>query len=157
VTAAVGRPVLDLFGISIPAFRVAGGLVLLLVAFSMMNARPSPTRHTKEEAVEAQDRGGAVVPLAIPLLVGPGALSLVIVTAHQVGGLRGFVTVAAGVLLSALVVWLILRFAGPLAALLGRTGMNVIGRLMGILLAAIAVELLATGLAGLLPGLGQPP
>jgi multiple antibiotic resistance protein len=154
--AAVGQQVLDVFGITIPAFRVTGGLVLIFIAFSMLNAQASMFKHTKEETVDAQDRGNvAIVPLGIPLLVGPGSISLVIVTIHQSAGWEGFLMVLSAALLAAALVWMTFRFALPLERFLGRTGMNVVTRLMGIILAAIAIELIATGILELLPGLGK--
>jgi multiple antibiotic resistance protein len=156
--AAVGQEILDVFGITIPAFRVTGGLVLLLIAFSMLNAQANSFKHTKEEAVPAQDQGNvAIVPLAIPLLVGPGSISLVIVTMHQFNDWQGFLMVISAALFAAALVWVTLHFALPLGAFLGQTGLNVVTRLMGIILAAIAIELMATGLLELLPGLGKKP
>jgi multiple antibiotic resistance protein len=156
--AAVGQEILSVFGITIGAFRVTGGLVLLLIAFSMLNAQPHRFKHTKEEAAQDPDQGNvAIVPLAIPLLVGPGSISLVIVTIHQFNDWQGFLMVICAAVLAAALVWITLRFALPLEALLGQTGLNIVTRLMGIILAAIAIELIATGLLELLPGLGKKP
>src|SRR5262249_29883860 len=135
--AAVGQSLLDFFGITLPAFKVAGGLIIILIAFSMLHARPSSLKHTKDEAAEAVGKEVAIVPLAIPFLAGPGAISIVIVTTHHLGGLIGFTTVGCAVVLLVVLLWVTLRFAVPVGAFLGQTGMNVITRLMGILLAAI--------------------
>ncbi len=151
-----GNAVLNLFGISISAFRVGGGILLLLVAVSMFHAERS--RQTPEEAIEAGERGGlAVVPLAVPLLSGPGAISTMIIYSAQGEGPAHTAILAGGSLLLGLIVWGSLRLAVPIGSLLGRTGINIVTRLMSLLLAAIAVEFIVGGLGALLPGLLSPP
>lgn len=151
-----GNAVLNLFGISISAFRVGGGILLLLVAVSMFHAERS--RQTPEEAIEAGERGGlAVVPLAVPLLSGPGAISTMIIYSAQGEGPAHTAVLAGGSLLLGLIVWVSLRLAVPIGSLLGRTGINIVTRLMSLLLAAIAVEFIVGGLGALLPGLLSPP
>ncbi len=149
-----GELLLQLLGISLPAFRVGGGLLILLMAVSMMHAHLSAGRQTREEADEAGTRADvAVVPLAMPLLSGPGAISLVIVEAHQAGGWTGKLLLSLVVLAVAAAVWAVLRLAGPLGERLGVTGLNIATRVMGLLLAAIAVQMIAAGLRELFPGL----
>ncbi len=149
-----GEPVLSLFGISISAFRVGGGLLILLMAIEMLNARQGRTRHTDEEDVEAlQAESIAVVPLAIPLMAGPGAISLVIVTANRARDWVDVVALALSCLATALLVWICLRLADAIRRLLGATGINIATRVMGMILAAIGVELIATGFKELFPGL----
>ncbi|MEW6050119.1 MAG: MarC family protein [Candidatus Zixiibacteriota bacterium] len=141
-----GKPMLDFFGIRIASFRVAGGILVFMTALSMMNAKISGSKQSPEEAKEAEHKENvAVVPLAVPLLAGPAAISTVIIYAHAGAGwgFRGFLGLC--VLLVALVVWLCLRLSIPLSSKLGRTGLNNLTRLMGLLLAAIAVEFVATG------------
>jgi len=151
-TALVGDAVLNFFGIEIASFQVAGGILILLVGLSMVNAQPPSSRQTREEQEEAEQKANvAVVPLAIPLLAGPGAMSTVIIYAdrvthwYQLGWLVG-----AGVLLGALT-WLTLNLAVPISRLLGKTGINIATRLMGLLLMAISVEFMVDGLTKLLP------
>lgn len=153
-SALIGEMLLRFFGISISSFRVSGGILLMLMAIAMMQARPSRSRQTPEEAAEAEEKDNiAVVPLAIPLLAGPGAISTVIIyTSQSNNPLHYLVIMVSGIVVAALV-WLALKSAEPVARMLGRTGINIAMRLMGILLAAIAVEFMASGLAGLLPGL----
>lgn len=154
-TAAIaGEALLQAFGISIAAFRVAGGILILLMAIAMLHAQVGGTRHTNEEASEAASKEQTgVVPLGIPLLAGPGAISTVIIYAHQhqqwewIGILLGEIT------LLALLVWLTLYLAEYLARWLGTTGLNIASRIMGLLLAAIAVGFITEGLKVLLPGL----
>ncbi len=149
-----GDAVLTFFGIGIPAFRAAGGLLILLMAIAMLHARRSHARQSPEEADEAGERESiAVVPLAIPLMAGPGAISLVIVDAHQLSHWGERLILSAGVAVVAVVTWAVLRLATPIGARLGVTGLNIFTRLMGLLLSAIGIQMMALGLATLLPGL----
>jgi multiple antibiotic resistance protein len=149
-----GEPILRLFGISIPAFRVGGGILILLMALEMLKANPGRTRHTAEEDAEALEADSiAVVPLAIPLMAGPGAISLVIVTANRANDAVDFAALTVSCLLTALSVWICLRLAGPIRRLMGATGINIGTRVMGMLLTAIGVELITTGTRELFPGL----
>jgi multiple antibiotic resistance protein len=151
-----GNSVLYMFGISIASFRVGGGILLLLVAVSMFHARRS--RQTPEEVIEASERGGlAVVPLAVPLLSGPGAISTMIIYSAQGQGPAHMAILAAGSILVGVIVWVSLRLAVPIGNILGRTGINIVTRLMSLLLAAIAVEFIVGGLGKLLPGLLSSP
>jgi multiple antibiotic resistance protein len=152
-----GDNVLRLFGVSIASFRVGGGILLLLMAISMFHAEQSRSRQTPEEAVEAEERTGvAVVPLAIPLLSGPGAIStMIIYTTQGKGPVHIAIMIGVSLLLAA-IVWVSLRLAIPIGGVLGRTGINIATRLMSLLLAAIAVEFIAGGIVQLLPGLLTP-
>ncbi len=147
VTSAwVGDGILKFFGISIDAFRVGGGILILLMAVDMMHARPSRAKRTSEEHDEAQSKESvAIVPLAIPLLAGPGAISTVILDAHNLGGATERVVLTFIILLVALSVWLALYLATPISKWLGKTGNNILVRLMGLILMAIAVEFIITG------------
>jgi multiple antibiotic resistance protein len=148
----IGDPLLQFFGIGIPSFRVGGGILILLMAIAMLNANSLSTRYTPEEAQEIQDKNNiAVVPLAIPMLAGPGAISTIIIYAHKAQTLWD----VGALLLSALVVAgsvaVALHLADPIAAKIGRTGINISTRIMGLILAAIAVEFIAGGILQLLP------
>ncbi len=152
-SALGGRVLLRLFGISVPAFQVGGGILILLMAIAMLHARMSGARHTDEEADEAQGKDQVgVVPLGIPLLAGPGAISTVIIYA-QGGGWLSTGVLLAEIWLVAGLVWLSLHLGEGLARVLGSTGMNIATRIMGLLLAAIAVGFVTSGLKTLLPGL----
>jgi len=155
VSAMVGEQLLGLFGITIASFKVGGAILILLLAISMMHAAPSGERQTPEEAKEAEYKESiAVVPLAIPLLSGPGAISTTIIYAAQSPSLAHVGGVIACCLLVALTTWVALRAATPIGSRLGKTGINVVIRIMGLLLAAVAVEIFASGIVVLLPGLG---
>ena len=155
VSAMVGEHLLGLFGITIASFKVGGAILILLIAISMMHAAPSGERQTPEEAKEAEDKESiAVVPLALPLLSGPGAISTTIIYAAQSPSLAHLGAVVACCLLVAITTWVALRAATPIGGRLGKTGINVVIRIMGLLLAAVAVEIFAGGIVVLLPGLG---
>ena len=154
VAALIGKPILALFGITIASFKVGGAILILLMAISMMHATPGRVKQTPEEASEAAEKENiAVVPLAIPLLSGPGAISTTIVYATATSSPLHVAIIVLCCLLVALATWLALRLATPLSIRLGQTGVNIAIRLMGLLLAAVAVEILASGLVVLLPGL----
>jgi len=153
----LGGRILLFFGISISAFRVAGGVLLLLMAIAMLQASPSATRYTPEETADAEDReGAAVVPIAMPLLAGPGSISTAVLWSEQCRNLgdKGVLVLAS--LVVAVSVWVSLVLADRIGQRLGRTGINVLTRLMGLLLAAIAIEFVVDGLGQLLPGLAAP-
>ena len=151
-----GELILSFFGIGIPAFRTGGGLLILLMAIAMMHAKRSSSRQTAEEADEAENKDDiAVVPLAMPLLAGPGAISLVIIEAHQVSEITGRLVLSASIVLVAATILFTLRLATPIGDRLGVTGLNIATRIMGLLLSAIAIQMIATGLTKLLPGLAS--
>lgn len=155
LSALLGEYLLGFFGITIASFKVGGAILILLIAISMMHAAPSGERQTPEEAKEAEDKESiAVVPLALPLLSGPGAISTTIIYAAQSPSFAHLGGVIACCLLVAIVTWLALGAATPIGARLGKTGINIVIRIMGLLLAAVAVEIFAGGIVVLLPGLG---
>lgn len=154
LSAIAGEPLLAFFGITIASFKVGGAILILLLAISMMHAAPTREKQTPEEAREAEDKESiAVVPLAIPLLAGPGAMSTTIIFATaQSSPLHVGVIIVCCVLVS-LLTYIALRAAATVSRLLGRTGVNIAIRIMGLLLAAVAVEIFASGITTLLPGL----
>lgn len=153
VAALVGEALLDLIGASLPAFRVGGGLVLLLMALAMLNAQVGGVRQSKAEAAELeQGELQGVVPIAIPLLAGPGAISTAIIAAEG-GGVAHQTVIILCIAIVCAVVWLALRTAHRVARRMGTTGMNVATRILGLLLAAMAVQTMAVGLKALFPGL----
>jgi multiple antibiotic resistance protein len=151
-----GEALLKLIGASIPAFQVGGGLVLLLMALSMLNAQAGSMRQSSAEAAELESgEQFGVVPLAVPLLAGPGAISTAIIAA-QPGGAAHATALIGCVALVCLLLWGVLRLADAVGPRMGRTGLNIITRLLGLLLAAIAIQTMAEGLRVLFPGLSSP-
>lgn len=126
----------------------------MLIAINMFNAQLSWSKATPEETKEAEQKADiAVVPLAMPILSGPGAISTVIIFANQSSSWAHKGLLVASCVMVGITVWITLRMAIPIGAWLGKTGINIVTRLMGVLLAAIAVEIIAAGLSKLLPGL----
>jgi multiple antibiotic resistance protein len=157
LAAWTGNLVFEIFMIRLASFRVGGGILLLMVAISMLHAAIHESKQTAEEAREAQTRDTvAVVPLAIPLLAGPGAMSLVIVDARQAESWQEKVILNLAVVLVAVFVWIALRSADVIGKYLGATGMNIVTRMMGLILSAVAIELIAAGALDLFPGLRGP-
>lgn len=153
-SALVGTAILDLFGISIPSFLIGGGILFLLLAISMLQAKESGIRQTPDEAEEALEKEAiAIVPLAIPLLAGPGAITSMIIATHgSPGTIYDLVLLGPAAIVGA-AVWGTLVGAEKILAALGRTGMNIITRIMGLIIAAIAVEFIYRGVIGLFPKL----
>lgn len=152
--AILGLHLLEFFGISLASFQVGGGLLLMTSALSMINAQPAEARANAEEIQGAGLKDSiAVVPLTIPLLTGPATMSTVVIyadqakTAFQLLTLVGYGVVVAGATA------LCFSLATPIARVLGQTGINVMTRLMGLILAALAVEVMTNGLHKLFPGL----
>ena len=148
----VGDQILAFFDISIPSFQAGGGILLLLMAISMMHG------HRSAQAAEAEhfsaDRDAiAIVPLSIPLLAGPGAISSMIIAAEQSNGFLGHIWLIVPVAIVSLLVWGILMLSFAIASRLGTIGINIVTRLMGLILAAMAIEFIAHGLGSLFPGL----
>jgi multiple antibiotic resistance protein len=149
----LGDQILNFFSISIPSFQVGGGILLMLIAISMMHGKQSGTRQTPEEAQTLAEREViAIVPLSIPLLAGPGAISQMIISAQQYPTLVGHIALIVPILGICLIIWLVLRLSEAIAKRLGPIGINIVTRLMGLILAAMAVEFIAHGLTGLFPG-----
>ncbi|MCX7239652.1 MAG: MarC family protein [Burkholderiales bacterium] len=158
VSALLGLHLLEFFGISLASFQVGGGMLLLTSALNMLNAQPAEAKtstHELEDGAEKAAMGAsiAVVPLTIPLLTGPATISTVVIYAEkaktfwQLGTLVGYGVVVA------LATALCFALAQPIARVLGKTGINVMTRLMGLILAALAVEVMSDGLAKLFPAL----
>ena len=154
--ALLGEQIIKFFGISTASLQVAGGLLILLMSLSMLNAQPSGAKTTAEERDEAEHKDTiGVVPLGIPLLTGPGAMSTVIVLAGKSHHASDYAAlIGSGVVIAALV-WLTLQMAQPIARFMGRTGINIATRIMGLLVAAVAVEFIVEGLKTMLPVLGH--
>lgn len=155
VALFMGEALLRFFGISLDSFRVAGGILIVLMAMSMLHGGMSPAKQTSEEAQDAEDKEKiAVVPIGMPLLAGPGAISTIIIYSHRGQGPTHYLLLLSIALLVALLAWLALRAAPAIADRLGRTGLNIFTRIMGLILAAIGVEIMANGLKQLFPGWG---
>ena len=156
ISALLGENIIRFFGISTASLQVSGGLLILLMALNMLNAQPGGTKTTVEERDEAEHKNAiGVVPLGIPLLTGPGAMSTVIVMAHNAKQPMDYAAIIGSGVVIAILVWLTLQMAQPIARTLGRTGINIATRIMGLLVAAVAVEFIVDGLTAMIPALAH--
>ncbi len=159
-SALLGLQILDFFGISLASFQVGGGMLLLISSMNMLNANPAeakPQTNEYEDGAQKAAMGASitVVPLTIPLLTGPATMSTVVIYAEKAQTfLQLSMLVAYGVVIG-LATAVCFALADPIARVLGKTGINVMTRLMGLILAALAVEVMALGLIKLFPGLGR--
>lgn len=154
-----GELLLRILGISIGSFQVAGGILVFLIAINMMNGDGNPVKPDQEN-VEFDDSletmgstAAAVVPLAIPMMIGPGGISTVIIYSAQVHSWQQKLAIIIAGLLIAIFCYLALMAAGRLSRFLGDTGLNIISRIMGMLLAAVSIEILVSGLRTIFPNL----
>jgi multiple antibiotic resistance protein len=152
LTALLGERVLELFGISIASFQVGGSILLLLMAVSMMFAKDARGGHQGAEEVTDLE-SIAVVPLSVPLLAGPGSISTIIIYANLAPSWTHIGLIILCIAAASFVTWIILRLATRIGRLIGPLGLSIVSRLMGLLLASIAVEFFAKGIVKLLPGL----
>jgi len=154
VSLFFGEPLLHFFSITIDSFRVGGGILLLLMAISMLHGKTSPVVQTSEEAAESIEKEAVgVVPLAMPLLAGPGAISTVILAAHKSTGVAHYLSIALVIILLSFLIWIVLRLSPWIESHISATGINIFTRIMGLILTAIAVEFISNGIKGLFPGL----
>jgi multiple antibiotic resistance protein len=154
--ALAGRLIFSFYGFTIGAFKIAGGILLFAVALDMVRALPSDSRSTSEERTEAEAKEDVgLLPLGLPLLSGPGAIATVMVLGGKAKDLAQKVGLHAAILAVSLLTFLILRSSVWVARLLGRTGINVVVRIMGLILAAVAMQFILDGLLESLPGLGH--
>lgn len=154
VSLFIGQYLLIFFGISIDSFRVGGGILILLMSITMLNAKVGDTKHTKEEAEESQAKQSvAVVPISIPLLAGPGAISTVILYSQKKSGFEHYLLMSLDMLAVVVILWLVLKSIPWISRHISQTGINVFTRIMGLILAALAVEFIANGIKGLFPTL----
>ena len=157
-SALLGIRVLEFFGISLASFQVGGGMLLLTSALNMLNAQPAEAKPNTKEMQDGAEKAAmgasiAVVPLTIPLLTGPATISTVVIYAERA---QTFMQTAALVLYGVVIglaTAVCFALADPIARVLGKTGINVMTRLMGLILAALAVEVMADGLHKLFPAL----
>ena len=159
-SAMAGLQILEFFSISLASFQVGGGMLLMISSLNMLNAQPAeakPASHELEDGAAKAAMGAsiAVVPLTIPLLTGPATMSTVVIYADRAKTFWQLASLVAYGVVIAIATALCFSLAGPIARVLGKTGINVMTRLMGLILAALAVEVMAEGLHKLFPVLGR--
>ena len=146
VFAATGTLIFQFFGITVPAFKIAGGVLLFTMALEMMRAKPSHVKNTPEETALAQQKDDiGVIPMGIPILSGPGAIATSAVWASRAHVFAEKIALYVSILLVSVTVLISLLFAPRVVSILGKTGINVVTRIMGLILAASAVQFMIDG------------
>ncbi len=154
ISLLAGQLLLDIFSISLDSFRVAGGMLLVSIAFTMMSGKLGEDKQNKQEQSESVSREQiGVVPLAMPLLAGPGAISSTIVYASRYPDSIDTIGLIISIFIFSFGLWGLLRIAPTIVRFLGQTGINVITRIMGLILGALGIEFIANGMRALFPGL----
>lgn len=153
ISALAGEIILKSLGISLDSFKIGGGLLLAVIAFNMMMADNRHKTPNADEEEELINKGAsiAIVPLTIPLLTGPGSMSVCIITASKYTGYIGYVYIILSALVIAAIVRLVLKSAPVIKSKLGKSGMNVMTKVFSLLLMALAIELIGSGLASMFP------
>jgi multiple antibiotic resistance protein len=157
-SALLGIRVLEFFGISLASFQVGGGMLLLTSALNMLNAQPAEAKPNTKELQDGAEKAAmgasiAVVPLTIPLLTGPATISTVVIYAERAKTILQLAALVGYGVVIGVATAICFALADPIARVLGKTGINVMTRLMGLILAALAVEVMADGLHKLFPAL----
>jgi len=150
--AVAGAGILSVLGITLPAFRVAGGLLLFFIAFEMVFERRNERKEKTADTAITRDHihNIAAFPLAIPLIAGPGAISATVLLSGEFGTLTGQLALLGILLIAILLTWLVFLAAGPVDRILGETGRSILTRLLGVILAALAVQFVADGIKALM-------
>jgi len=154
VFAVSGTLIFKFFSITIGAFQIAGGIILFSVAMGMLHAQTSRTKQTPEEMDEAMSREDiAVVPLAIPIVSGPGAITTVVVLSGETRAIANMAILFLAIVVAMVIVFVMLRNAARIQRFVGPSGLNIATRLMGLVLAAVAVQFVIRGVESVLPDL----
>ncbi len=157
--ALAGSLIFKMFGITLPAFKIAGGIILMGIGLDMLQAKQSGTKATAEEQQEgAEKQDASIIPLGMPMLAGPGAISTVMVLVGESHSVWQQAVIYATILLTSFLAFMILAEADGVRKYLGETGIRILMRLMGLLLVALAVQFIVNGLTdfGLLKPLARP-
>src|ERR1700760_3130030 len=148
--ALAGQLIFKMFGITLPAFEIAGGVILLLIGLDMLEAKRSPTQESTEETTEAaQKEDAGIVPLGIPMLAGPGSITSVMVLVGQAQNRWQMVAILVSIFITAAICYLVLGNSDRVARALGETGVRILVRIMGLLLVALAVQYFVNGMVDL--------
>jgi multiple antibiotic resistance protein len=148
--AVAGKYIFKMFQITVPAFELAGGVILLLIGLDMLAAKRSPTQESREEAAEAAIKEDAgIVPLGIPMLAGPGSITSVMVLVGQVQTPWQMVAILVAIFITAAICYLVLGNSFRVARAMGETGVRILVRIMGLLLVALAMQYFVNGMADL--------
>jgi len=150
-----GEIILNFFGIDLAGFTAAGGILIFLMGLSMVRAKTPESHHNAEERKDAKESENpssvGVVPLALPILAGPGTISVVINNAYTHPDVNGYLAISMGIIAVSIIVYVVFRFASGISKRIGRTGLNIITRVMGLILMALALDMMAKGISQLFP------
>lgn len=152
----VGTPILNLFGISLPAFEITGGIIIFIRGLAMLHSKETPTSQTADEMLDDPkykkfvDTIG-VVPLGIPIIAGPGAMTNAIIYSNRFPSILAKFYVCLGIAFVSLIIWAVLFYSHHIARFVGETGIKVMTRIMGLLLGAIAMSMIVHGLQVVFP------
>ena len=151
----VGKYFLEFFGITIESFQIAGGILLMSIAFSILNDEPKINKQQANDEIEeaSHHKTIAIVPLAMPLIAGPGAVSLIIVYSNKYDDIIHKLLLCLVLLIIVLITYLVFKASNIILKKIGHTGISIINKVMGMILVAISVEFIAQGILGLFPGL----
>ena len=146
ISTFIGQQVLSFFGMSIPALQISGGLILLIIGFEMMKILPVVEKLSQKEETEAERKEDiSIVPLAIPMLSGPAAIASVVVLSSRAQSIADYPVIISSILATLLITYFVLRSSSRLIKIIGVTGLNVMTRVMGLLLCAIAIQYVING------------
>jgi multiple antibiotic resistance protein len=152
--ASFGREILGFFAISISSFRIAGGIIVLLMGLSLLQSKPATIANDTPDAPRSDSRDSeAICPLAIPLLAGPGAIATIIIRCETAERACDFINIGAVIAAMVVITYAILRVAVPVARILGPSGLTVMTRLIGMIVAAIAIDMMVIGIRATFPGM----
>jgi multiple antibiotic resistance protein len=151
ISLVAGALILEFFGISLQALRVAGGLIIARIGFRMLNPEPERPISRRDQDESAVKDDIAFTPIAMPLLSGPGSIAVTISMATSARGWPDYLPVALGIVIVALITWVILRYS-RIVDVMGRTGVNALTRVMGLILVCIGVQFVVTGVVDLVAG-----
>lgn len=156
ITVWIGDDILRFFGISVPAFQLAGGLIIILLGLTMLHSKTSKMVHTSDEHEAALQKDSvAVVPLAIPISAGPGTMTTIILYVHRYPDFMEHVMFSLVALFITLIIGLFFYFSTPIGRVLGVSGTKIATRIMGLILVAIAMGMVSEGMLQLFPGLNS--
>jgi multiple antibiotic resistance protein len=154
ITVWSGEELLSCLGITIPSFRFAGGIILLIIGLSMLQSKESPVSHTPADDEAAHDRDSiAIVPLSLPIIIGPGAISTLIIWANDYPIFLNKVEMSGSCFMLAFCMCMILYFGHPIARVVGMSVIKVVTRIMGMIIMSLAVGMMAEGATALIPAL----
>jgi len=154
ITLFSGEFIFKLFGINVLSLKVIGGIILMMIAINMVHGEHKKSQHSQEEKTEAQDKEDiSIIPLGIPILFGPGLIATIMVLNNNhikdINAMTSYTLITISIVISSIVVYFSLRYAGTIQKVLGIIGMKILTRIMGLIVGAIAAQFLVSGIKGL--------